>query len=524
MMRWINNTSIRWKLVLAAVLASAAAQLFAGIIMAFYDSQAYQNQKTHEVASEAQILAESLSASLVFRDDKTTQQYLAALKANPEIDAAGVYTANGTRFAIYSRNDAQARPVPQTAQPLGERFHGSELAVSVPVTEANRRLGTIYMEINTESVATRLLRYLGIVLLTIIGSFAVVVPLSMWLNRMISSPLREIARAAARVTDGDLSLRLTEMRRTDEIGVLIETFSQMVLSLREMTGEARAGAEMLAETASAILATTTQVAAGSAETASSIGETSVTMEEVKQTVQLSAEKAREVSDAAQRTAEVARSGQDAVEDVAQGMARIREQVEAVAGSILRLSEQSHAIGEIIAAVNDLADQSNLLAVNAAIEAARAGEHGRGFAVVAQEVKSLAEQSKQATAQVRTILGEIQKATGAAVLATEQGSKAVDAGVRQSAQAGESIRVLAENIQLAAGAAVQIAASSQQQLAGVSQVALAMEAIKQASAQNAAGVKRAEAAAKSVNELGQKLKTLVQRYRIQPEEAGARPAG
>ena len=127
------------------------------------------------------------------------------------------------------------------------------------------------------------------------------------------------------------------------------------------------------------------------------------------------------------------------------MNRIREQMESIAESIVRLSEQGQTIGEIIATVNDLAEQSNLLAVNAAIEAARAGEQGKGFAVVAQEVKSLAEQSKQATAQVRAILGDIQKATNSAVMATEQGSKAVEAGVAQSTQAGEAIRLLAESI-------------------------------------------------------------------------------
>jgi len=156
-------------------------------------------------------------------------------------------------------------------------------------------------------------------------------------------------------------------------------------------------------------------------------------------------------------------------------------------------------------------------VNAAIEAARAGEQGRGFAVVAQEVKSLAEQSKQATAQVRSILGEIQRATTAAVLAAEQGAKAVEAGVQQTAQAGDSIRVLGESIAEAAQAAVQIAASSQQQLVGVKQVAEAMESIKQASAQNAAGMRQAETATQNLTALGQRLRTIVGRYRFAPSD-------
>jgi methyl-accepting chemotaxis protein len=277
---------------------------------------------------------------------------------------------------------------------------------------------------------------------------------------------------------------------------------------RAITRQLRESVALLASSAAEILATTTQVAAGAAETATAVSETTATVEEVKQTAQVSSQKAKYVSESAQKVAQVSHAGRKSVEDATQGMQRIQEQMESIAGSIVRLSEQGQAIGEIIASVNDLAEQSNLLAVNAAIEAARAGEQGKGFAVVAQEVKSLAEQSKQATGQVRTILGDIQKATSAAVLATEQGAKAVEAGVKQSAQAGESIRLLAEGIAEAAQAATQIAASSQQQMAGMDQVALAMDNIKQASVQNVAGTKQAETAARSLNELGQRLGALV----------------
>jgi methyl-accepting chemotaxis protein len=180
---------------------------------------------------------------------------------------------------------------------------------------------------------------------------------------------------------------------------------------------------------------------------------------------------------------------------------------------VRLAEQTQAIGEIIATVNDLSEQSNLLAVNAAIEAAKAGEQGRGFAVVAQEVKSLAEQSKLATAQVRTILGDIQKATSGAVLSTEQGNKAVEAGVKQAQDAGDAIRQLTEGIAESAQAANQIAVSAQQQLAGMDQLAQATENIKQATAQNLESMRQAETAVRNLHELGQKLEQLVGRYRL-----------
>ena len=145
----------------------------------------------------------------------------------------------------------------------------------------------------------------------------------------------------------------------------------------------------------------------------------------------------------------------------------------------------------------------------AIEAAKAGEQGKGFAVVAQEIKSLAEQSKKATAQVRTILFDVQKTTSAAVMAAEQGNKAVEAGVKQSIQAGEAIKVLAESTRDAANVAVQIVASSKQQLIGMDQIGVAIKTINQAGSENASSMKQVKQSARDLNELGLKLKALVE---------------
>ena len=331
--------------------------------------------------------------------------------------------------------------------------------------------------------------------------------------------LQEMAGSAQRIAAGDLSVRVNPLSNSDVLG---KAFAEMVANLRRMTQELQGGIGMLGTSASEILATTTQIASGAAETATGVSQTTTTVEEVKQTAQVASQKARSVMEGAQRSVQISQAGRKSVEETLAGMNRIREQMEFIASSIVRLSEQSQAIGEIIATVNDLAEQSNLLAVNAGIEAAKAGEQGKGFAVVAQEVKSLAEQSKQATGQVRGILGEVQKATSAAVMATEQGSKVVEAGVKQSTEVSEAIRQLSESIAEAAQASTQIAASSQQQVVGMDQVAQAMESIKVASTQNVAGTKQAEAAAQQLHELGERLKQLVARYRM--EELGDARAG
>lgn len=394
----------------------------------------------------------------------------------------------------------------------------------------------------------------ALITFTIIGLLAVLgaMVLAWFISRIIATPLKELSETAERIATGDLRSNHLVINRGDEVGVLAQAFARMTSSLQNMADVARSiaagdlrvqvrpqsehdvlgnafaamvqnlrrltadlteGISVLGSAASEISTSTTQFAAGAAETAAAVNETTTTVEEVRQTAQVSSQKARTVSETAQKVSQISQSGKKATEETVEGMRRIQEQMDAIAQSMVHLSEQSQAIGQIVTTVEGLAVQSNLLAVNASIEAAKAGEHGRGFAVVAQEVKSLAEQSRQATGQVRTILSEIQKATTAAMMATEQGSKAVEAGVKQSSQAGQSIQTLAGGVAEAAQAAAQIAASSQQQLVGVDQVATAMENIKQASTQNVDSARQLEAAAHDLKELGQKLKQLVERYQV-----------
>ncbi len=282
-------------------------------------------------------------------------------------------------------------------------------------------------------------------------------------------------------------------------------------NLRAVNQQVREAANILASSVGEILTLVTQLATVSSETAVSVNETTSTAEEVKQTAQVSAEKSRTVSEGAQKAASVAQQGNAAVTKTVGGINHIRELMESVAESIVELSEQTQAIGEIMAVVNDLAQQSQLLSVNAAIEAAKAGEQGKGFGVVAQEIKSLADQSKEATGQVRAILNDIQKATSASVLAAEQVSKAVESSVSQAAESGEAIRKLADSIEESARAATQIAASNQQQFVGMDQIVQAMETIRLAFQQNVAGTKQAEQAAHNLNELGEKLREMVGKY-------------
>ena len=349
----------------------------------------------------------------------------------------------------------------------------------------------------------------------IIGALAIAlaVAICIFLTLSITRPLKLGVHAADRIASGDLTVDLSADKRRDEVGLLIQSLSKMVDNLREQIRRILDAVNVLASSVSEISTTVTQLASSAQETAVSVSEATTTMEELRQTARVSTEKANYVSESSQKAVKISDEGRKSTEETIGGMKLIKEQMESIAESIIRLSEQSQAIGDIITSVNDIADQSNLLSVNASIEATKAGEQGKGFTVVAQEIKALAEQSKQATAQVRTILNDIQKATSGAVMSTEQGSKAVDSGVSQSDRTGESILALSNSVREAAQAAMQIAASSQQQMAGIDQVASAMESIKQATTQNVEGSRQLETLATNLNGLGQKLKQMTERYKV-----------
>lgn len=349
---------------------------------------------------------------------------------------------------------------------------------------------------------------LGLIIATIVIILAYII------SKRISDPIKTMANAASEISKGKLKIETKlPKERNDEIGILSRTFLEMVDSLKKLTTEIIEGVNVLSSSASEILSTAMGMTSSTQQITSSISETTTTIEQAKQTASISTQQAEEVSKSALVNSEISKQGLKSTQDTVEEMNRIKSQMSSVGENIINLSEQAQSIRDIVSAVDDLAEQSNLLAVNASIEAAKAADQGKGFTVLAHEIKNLAEQSKGATQQIRNILNNIQKATNSAVMITEEGDKAVDAGLKQSMEAGQSIRSLTQSIEEAANSAIQIASSSKQQLQGMDQIVAAMESIKSSGEQNLNNARNLESATKGIKELGQRLDNLVQQFTI-----------
>jgi methyl-accepting chemotaxis protein len=262
------------------------------------------------------------------------------------------------------------------------------------------------------------------------------------------------------------------------------------------------------EVAQTIVAAVQQLSSATNETATMVAQTTTTVDELRKTSEASAQRAQEVADGAGRSKVASNETLTAVRRGTEAMQNIRQDVEGIAQTIVDLSSRTIQISEIVQSVGAIAEQSNLLAVNASIEAAKAGEYGRGFSVVASEVKALAQQSKEATDRIRQILAEIQKSSNAAVMITEQGVKRVEEGADLIQEMGRGVDELATVITHSADAANQILLTSREQVVGVGEIAQAMQSIEQATKENAAGAHQLESAATTVKAVAVQLGEIV----------------
>ena len=356
-------------------------------------------------------------------------------------------------------------------------------------------------------------RLKGVVVGVTVGVVLLIVVAALLLSRGITQPITRLNAAVRRIVqEGDLTQTL-EVRSTDEVGELAESFSQMVDNLRASTRSLQSGTRVLTDTVAELTRTAEQQEQNLTHQATALQQTQVTAEEIKQTSLVAADRATAVLQVATRAEELGRSGEQALQTSMVGFQQLSAQVEEMTERISRLNQQAQQIGGITQTVKDLADRSNMLALNAAIEAVRSGEHGKGFSIVAKEIRTLANQSIQATGQVRDILDDITQAIILTVKLSEEGRARMEAGMAQARASGGSIQALSAIVQDNVGAVRQISSAVSQQNAGIEQITNAVTDLSQMMADTMVGLQASQRVTQALREVATQMEEVARTYRV-----------
>ncbi|USG64891.1 methyl-accepting chemotaxis protein [Brevibacillus ruminantium] len=367
------------------------------------------------------------------------------------------------------------------------------------------------------------------------------ITLAVMLTRNIRTPLTRLVDNVKEVASGNLRVEPLVIKNRDELASLTDSFNEMTSSLQQVIRQVSTTSEQVAASAEELTASAEQtsrateqiagvvqeVAAGTDRQVKSVDEGAKIVGEMTASIQQIAINAQGVSQTAIQVAEIAGEGNQAIQAAVRQMSAIHDSIRELAGAVEGLGTHSQAIGQIIEVITGIADQTNLLALNAAIEAARAGEHGRGFAVVADEVRKLAEQSSQSAAQIAQLINTIQSETKRAVASMDAGNREVESGIAVVHQAGETfgqiqyaITNVTEQIQDVSAAVQQVSAHTDQVvdvirlISEVSDVAAdGTQNVSAATEEQLASMEEIASSATALSKLAEELQVTVSMFKV-----------
>ncbi len=329
-------------------------------------------------------------------------------------------------------------------------------------------------------------------------------------SESLQRSITDLLNLINQVSRGDLTMRGKVTNDalgnvTDSVNLMLDNFTKVIERVRKAAIDVNNSAGHILFAADEMTTGATQQDQEITNTSSAVEELTVSMKQVSNNAEASAEAARRALDAAEQ-------GNRAVRDTLEGMQRIRASVQATAKKIKSLGDRSLEISEIINVINDITEQTNLLALNAAIEAARAGEAGRGFAVVADEVRKLAEHSRSATKDIAALIKAIQAETNEAVVVMEEGTKEVEVGASLADQAGKALEAISSVVRQSAELVQEISLASKQQVRGTEGVANAMQIISGITRQTSQGARQTVATVGDMVKLSEQLNEALAQFR------------
>lgn len=352
-----------------------------------------------------------------------------------------------------------------------------------------------------------------VLLLVLFGSILGFIAFTFFITRSIKRPVSLVVESAQRIADGDLTVRIP-VTGSDEMGIMGDALNRMIERLNTLFGTISSNVTLLNRQSETLSSATSEMFEGATLQNNQIEQVASATEEMSQTIIEMAENASSSSEAARNSHSLAEKGSGAVKEVIQDIRSLAEQLQTSSSEIENLGRRSSEIGEIVNVIQDIADQTNLLALNAAIEAARAGEQGRGFAVVADEVKKLAEKTGRATEEISEKIRSIQSETDSIISLISKGNDSAKTSVEKAIRAGEALAEIVQTSRSAMEMIQRIAAATEEQSSAAEQVSHSMEVVSEIVKGNSVKLSTLQNLSQELFSIAKKLEEEMERFRTE----------
>lgn len=352
-----------------------------------------------------------------------------------------------------------------------------------------------------------------VILISLLLVIGVIIVFYLLINSTVTEPVNALARATQAIAGGDLSVDIGDTGQKDEVGSLVHSIKEMREALVGIITDLSATSDQVSSSAGTLTSTVRQISHKVSDQANRAGQIATSSTEMSQTVMDIARNAAEIASSAKETLTTAKSGADVVGKTVNEVQEISRTVTDLAQVMTSLGDRSKQIGEIVGVINDIADQTNLLALNAAIEAARAGEQGRGFAVVADEVRKLAEKTAKATMEISEMIKAIQNETDKAVTSMDESLQRVESGANFSTQAGSALQRIVSSVQELQTMVQQIASATEEMSTVTEEMGRDIEAIALASSETSGDADHISGTSDDLTKLADSLQKILSQFRM-----------
>ncbi len=487
----MKGISLKWKVLLGVTVTSVVAVVASNMIALNMEIGRLNSTLEKDSLTLAKIVGGSTTGALAFNDRVSAKETLATLSASQRLNAAVVYDNSGTPFVWYKKGQSDSASLPSGLPSRSQNrklSHGDEtIEIFEPISASGSKVGTIYLQVDLTEKKDAISSAVTASMVTVVVVSILAAAISFLIQAAIVKPINAVVEALKDIAqgEGDLTRRI-KTNSSDEVGELATWFNTFIEKVHTIISD-------FSGTAAALNTNTEKLSGTAKETEKGVVSQ---QSEIQQVVAAVREMASVVEDVAHNVGEAASSAEGADSEAKNGKAVVTAtmgQIESLASDIVaaadvidRLRQETDNIGSVLDVIRGIAEQTNLLALNAAIEAARAGEQGRGFAVVADEVRTLASRTQSSTQEIQDMIERLQYGAREAVQMMEKGTNQAEESVKQAGEASRSLEAITAGVTAIRDKTNQIASASEEQSAATREIERNMESIASVARQTSEG--------------------------------------